>query len=149
MASDSYLYEFPGETAIYKKRSVFYAVHKETAEPIERWLHRVTHLTDCCQFGTFRDFLLIDKFLCELDREDIEKLRSIGTVSLDEIFDAVVLNGIFQKDIFDDNCGADSNVTLTCIGSTVGPSGSVEEFTGMNITKIENVRRFDRLLKWR
>lgn len=133
------LYELLDNLTIYEKRKAFYTLHKETTEPVERWLHRVRHLSDRCQFGTSRDFVLIDKFVCELNGEDVERLRSIGELSLDGIFDAVVLNGLFQENTSESvRCGDESNVT-ECTSTLEELIGCNDGITGIEVVKIENV----------
>lgn len=89
----SYLYEIPSSTII-DHRIEFYAMHKESTEALERWLYRVRRSADYCQFGTLRDFLLMDKFVCELNNDDIQILRNTGTWSFNELDAAVKANEI-------------------------------------------------------
>lgn len=93
----SILYEIPHD-AIIDHRNKFYALRRESSESIEMWLDRVRSSTDFCEFGTLRDFFLIDKFVCELASDEIQMLRNTGTWSLAEILNAVKIDGIFRVD---------------------------------------------------
>lgn len=94
-------YEIPHSTII-EHRNEFYSLHKKRTESIEKWLDRVQNITESCRFGASRDFLIIDKFVCELYSDDIQILRNIRKWSLDELFVAVNANGLLSDDINND-----------------------------------------------
>lgn len=89
----SYLYEIPDSTII-EHRIEFYSMHKESTEALEKWLHRVRNSVDYCQFGTLRDFLLMDKFFCELNDDEIQILNNTETWLFNELDAAVKVKEI-------------------------------------------------------
>lgn len=58
-------YKIPSEET-RKNRKLFYNLHRERDELIESWLDRVQSRCNCCDFMKFTNFLVIDKFTCEL-----------------------------------------------------------------------------------
>lgn len=129
-----YKYEFPDDTAIYKQRSEFYTLHKGNAEPIEKWLDRVRYSIGSCQFGALTDFLLMDKFICELDEEDIQKLWATGPSSFDDVYVSVIENGLLQKDFFSDNNGDYLNSTNHIGSSAILPTSCAEAMKFENVS---------------
>lgn len=57
---------------ILDQRKVFHDLHRNDDESIELWLNRVESVTNRCEFPVFAKFMLIDKFACGLDNDEIE-----------------------------------------------------------------------------
>lgn len=82
-------YETPSE-AILQNRRAFYLSQKENAEPIAQWFYRIRQSTRSCNFGTLNDFLLIDKFICGLDSDEVQWIRQTDMWSLDQWINAII-----------------------------------------------------------
>lgn len=85
-STDSKLYQFPPEFVL-KNRREFYLSQKENTESISEWLYRIGKCIKDCDFGAISNFLLIDKFFCELSDEDIRKFQNDATWSLEQLLD--------------------------------------------------------------
>lgn len=46
--------------------------HREQAENIEMWLNRIKKSIANCSYGVFRNFMLMDKFMSELNDEEFQ-----------------------------------------------------------------------------
>lgn len=57
---------------IREQRKIFHDLHRIDDESIELWLNRVESVTNRCEFPVFAKFMLIDKFACELNDDEIE-----------------------------------------------------------------------------
>lgn len=86
-STDSKLYQFPPEFVL-KNRREFYLSQKENTESISKWLYRIGNCIKDCDFGAISNFLLIDKFFCELGDEDIRKFQNDATWSLEQLYKA-------------------------------------------------------------
>lgn len=78
---DSILYKSPSEAAI-KNRREFYALRKKRGETTKKWLERVCTHASCCEFLTLTEYILIDKFVCGLNNEEIESILNTDTWTL-------------------------------------------------------------------
>lgn len=96
----SEFYQIPSEIILYS-RKLFYLSQKEKEESVLEWLRRIKTCVDTCDFGTLTDFFLIDKFTCELDTDEIALLKSIGTLSLERLLEALE-NQTFFIDVKED-----------------------------------------------
>lgn len=76
------LYRTPSK-AVIKNRREFYALRKKRGESTEKWLKRVRTHVNCCEFLTFSEYLLIDKFICGLNNEEIESIQNAHTWTLE------------------------------------------------------------------
>lgn len=81
-------YQTPSENVL-QSRKVFYLSYKVKKEPVLEWLRRLKTCIDGCDFGPFADFLLIDKFICELDTNELNELNFIGALSLDRLLEVL------------------------------------------------------------
>lgn len=81
-------YQTPAESVL-QSRKVFYLSYKVKKEPVLEWLRRLKTCIDGCDFGPLVDFLLIDKFLCELDTDELHELNSIGAFTFDRLLEVL------------------------------------------------------------
>lgn len=86
-STDSKLYQTPSEI-VRQNRKQFYSSQKENTESISKWLCRIGQYSQDCEFGARSDFLLIDKFICELNSEEIQKFQNVSTWSLEQLYKA-------------------------------------------------------------
>lgn len=85
----SKFYQTPPKLVL-QSRKIFYSLQKLKEEPVLEWLRRLKIGLDRCVFGTLADFLLIDKFICELSNDEIHELMGyIGTLSVDRLLEAL------------------------------------------------------------
>lgn len=56
-------------------RKKFYCLHRKFAEPIEKWLKRIENRINRCDFARFAEYLLVDKFFSELDKEEMAVIQ--------------------------------------------------------------------------
>lgn len=82
-------YETPSE-AILQNRNAFYLSQKDNAEPIAQWFYRIRQSIENCNFGSLTDFLLIDKFICSLNSEEVRWIRKTDMWSLDQWINAII-----------------------------------------------------------
>lgn len=70
------VYKIPSNK-IRQNRKSFLNLHRNDAEPINLWLDRVESAINRCEYPVFAKFLLIDKFVSEINDDEIElMLRS-------------------------------------------------------------------------
>lgn len=101
-------YRIPSD-GIQRNRRVFYGLRRKSDESISQWLNRVKSYIRHCEFSRFKEFLLIDRFVCGLNPNElatIQNLKKCWTVKqllehyLDEDADqakSVVDNNIDEK----------------------------------------------------
>lgn len=65
------LYKIPSKI-IRQNRKIFHDLHRNDAEPMELWLDRVESALNRCEYPVFAKFLLIDKFMSEMNNDEIE-----------------------------------------------------------------------------
>lgn len=94
----SEFYQIPSEV-ILNSRKLFYLLQKVKEESVFEWLRRIKICVDSCDFGISTDFLLIDKFICELDIDEIAVLKSIGILTWDRLLEALE-----NQTVFIENC---------------------------------------------
>lgn len=81
------LYKVPSD-AVLQNRKKFYNLRREEDEKTKIWLDRVENCINCCEFPKFVIYLLIDKFIGELDTVERENVRAAAdTWSLRQIFE--------------------------------------------------------------
>lgn len=83
------LYTLPSKEII-ENRKDFYSLRKKRRESIQQWLERVRIQAGRCEFLKFTDYLLIDKFICELNNEEIESIRYTSTWTLKLLNESLV-----------------------------------------------------------
>lgn len=64
-------YKMPPDE-ILDNRKEFYCLKRGFGESIEMWLNEVQNHINCCDFSKFVEFFLIDKFVCELNKDERE-----------------------------------------------------------------------------
>lgn len=80
---DVNLYKIPSDE-ILEDRKIFYDLKRNEGEQINVWLDRVQGHIECCEFPNFVQYLLIDKFMCELDKNVMKFVRVAHTWSLEQ-----------------------------------------------------------------
>lgn len=85
---------------IRQNRKIFYSVQKFSNESIAQWLWRIREYLDGCEFGAVAEFLLIDKFICELADDDVCKFNNFELWSLTQL----------EQIVQDQKCGIIENI---------------------------------------
>lgn len=81
------LYKVPLH-GILKNRRSFYGLRKECGESINRWLKRVQLCIGYCEFpAIIIEFLLIDRFTCELNANELKAIQGVDTLTLKELIE--------------------------------------------------------------
>lgn len=57
---------------IRHNRKLFYSLLRKFEEPIEKWLNRIETRINRCDFAKFSEYILLDKFFSELNKEEID-----------------------------------------------------------------------------
>lgn len=68
------LYKIPSDTVL-KHRKVFYDLWRRSDDHTKTWLNRVQNCIRRCKFPKLIEYLLIDKFMCELNRDEKTSIR--------------------------------------------------------------------------
>lgn len=84
-----YLYTIPSST-ILENRKLFYALKRESDERTQTWLKRIQWHINRCAFPKIIEFLLIDKFMCDLNFNELEFTRRIETWTLSQLYEYFV-----------------------------------------------------------
>lgn len=74
---DRKLYKIPSDKILDKRRG-FYGLKRKRGETIEKWLNRVFSHIDDCDFPKSVEYILTDKFICELNTEERGLIRKAG-----------------------------------------------------------------------
>lgn len=78
-------YKIPSHE-ILKERRKFYGSRKEVGESVERWLKRVQLCIDYCEFPKgIIEFLLIDRYICELNDNELKAIERVDTWSVEQL----------------------------------------------------------------
>lgn len=67
-------YEAPSNQ-ILRNRQAFYSLQRKAQESVDEWLKRIQSTIRCCEFPTIIEFLLIDRFVCGLNRNELVTIR--------------------------------------------------------------------------
>lgn len=95
-------YTLPSNT-ILEYRKLFYTLKRETNEGTQTWLSRIQWYINRCEFPKIIEFLLIDKFMCELHFNEVEFIRRIETWTLSQLYE------YFVDEKIDDDQGANDD----------------------------------------
>lgn len=66
---------------IRQNRQIFYELHRGWDEDIKLWFNRIQRFARHCKFTRRRQFLIIDRFICELKTDEIERISHVITDS--------------------------------------------------------------------
>lgn len=69
-----FLYKIPSNK-IQENRQEFYDLSRESDEEMKKWFDRIQSVVRCCKFARCRQFLIIDKFICDLGTDEIECIK--------------------------------------------------------------------------
>lgn len=108
---DQKMYHRPSDSVLQKRR-VFYLQQKLANESMGEWLNRIKEQIEHCAFGSAANFLLIDKFLCELDHDGIVSLGKIDTFSLDFLLQTFSSEKLFIENNSVETVNVDFDVPL-------------------------------------
>lgn len=81
-----YLYTLPS-ISVLENRKQFYGLKRESDERTQSWLKRIQWHINRCAFPKIIEFILIDKFMCELNFNEVEFIRRIETWTLNQLLD--------------------------------------------------------------
>lgn len=110
--SISHVYKIPSKEIIANRRK-FYRLKKKDDEQIEAWLERGQTQIKCCEFPKIVEFLLIDKFMCELKKNEIEFIRSaVDTWSIERLHEHFGKQKIGVDQLNGENAMIDNSVEL-------------------------------------
>lgn len=70
---------------ILRNRREFYGLQRKAHEPVEEWLKRIQSTISCCEFPTIVEFFLIDRFVCGLNRNELETIRCIHNWTIERL----------------------------------------------------------------
>lgn len=113
-----YSYTIPSNT-ILENRKLFYTMKRERNERTQAWLKRVQWHINRCAFPKIIEFLLIDKFMCELHFNEIEFIRRIETWTLNQLLEYFVDDKIADGEwVNDANIMVDGNIDASLQKST-------------------------------
>lgn len=71
---DRKLYKIPTNDILDNRRE-FYGLKRKAGETIEKWLNRVYSHIEECDFPKSVEYILTDKFICELNATERELIR--------------------------------------------------------------------------
>lgn len=74
---NSYLLYKSPSNAIIANRKAFYGLKRRNGECIQTWFERVRSHINHCKFPKIMEFLLIDKFMCGLNSDEMESIRCV------------------------------------------------------------------------
>lgn len=80
------LYKAP-KKEILKNRKAFYELKRRKSESIDKWLQRIQKCIDCCDFPDFVEFLVIDRFVCSLNKAEMEIILNTEAWSLKQLLE--------------------------------------------------------------
>lgn len=76
--TDRKLYKIPSNEILDSRRE-FYGLKRNLGETIEKWLNRVcSHMGDC-DFPESVEYIVTDKFVCELTANERQLIRKADT----------------------------------------------------------------------
>lgn len=70
-------YRVPSD-GIQRNRRVFYGLRRKSDETISQWLNRAQSYISHCEFSTYKEFLLIDRFVCGLNANELESIKNVN-----------------------------------------------------------------------
>lgn len=73
------LYEIPSDTVL-KHRKVFYGLWRRSDDQTTTWLERVRNCIRRCEFPKLIEYLLIDRFVCELNQKEKNSIRAAAEI---------------------------------------------------------------------
>lgn len=87
------LYEAPSNQ-ILRNRRAFYGLKRKAKETVEQWLKRIQSSIRCCEFPTIIEFLLIDRFVCGLNRNELKIMRCVQGWTVKQLIDMFSIQNI-------------------------------------------------------
>lgn len=106
----------PPKKEILKNRKAFYDLKRKKSESTDKWLERIQKCIDCCDFPKFMEFILIDRFVCGLNKTEMEIILKTENWSLKQLLEHFLnqSGGKNKKDkakpkVFADSTDSDSD----------------------------------------
>lgn len=84
--SDWNVYKTPSKQ-ILRNRRAFYGLQRKAQEPVEQWLKRIQSSIRCCEFPSIIEFLLIDRFVCGLNRNELKTIQCVQNWTVNQLID--------------------------------------------------------------
>lgn len=80
------LYQTPSNKVL-RERKEFYDLWRRSDEQSTKWFHRIQSQIGRCEFPPIinAEYLVMDKFVCELNDNEREFIRSVNTWTLKEL----------------------------------------------------------------
>lgn len=73
--NDLQLYKIPSD-AVINHRKEFYGLVRKKGDQTKTWLNQIQKQIKRCKFSKSFEYLLIDKFVCELNRDEKNSMRT-------------------------------------------------------------------------
>lgn len=114
-------YKTPSNTVL-KNRREFYSLQRKRREPTDQWLSRVKSCIRHCEFPTTIEFLLIDRFVCELNGAELKIIQSANTWTLNQLLECFLdknndTGNIEANSAVDENVNQNQNIPLDIVKS--------------------------------
>lgn len=100
---------------ILRNRRAFYGLQRKAQEPVEKWLNRIRSSIRCCEFPTIIEFLLMDRFVCGLNSDELRTLRRVHSWTvkrLEEMYSNQTISNDSTKPNLDNSEYVDRNQIL-------------------------------------
>lgn len=110
-----HLYKAP-KKEIIQNRKTFYDLKRGKNESTDEWLKRVQKCISSCDFPIFVEFLLIDRFVCGLNKTEMQIILNTETWSLKQLLE-YFLNQNINTECTEKSDTADRNVSARAMDS--------------------------------
>lgn len=100
------LYKIPSD-AVLKHRKEFYSLARRKNDQTKIWLNRVQEHIKHCKFPKLVEYLLIDRFVCELNRAEKNSIRAVAETWVLKQLSEYLGNGLTDtehRDANEDEC---------------------------------------------
>lgn len=84
---------------ILRNRRTFYGLQRKNHEQVPQWLKRVQTSVRCCEFPTIIEFLLIDRFMCGLNKSELKGIQSVRSWTLKRLLEWFLTQSIETEPI--------------------------------------------------
>lgn len=111
-----HLYKAP-KKEILQNRKAFYDLKRGKNESIDEWLKRIQKCINCCDFPIFVEFLLIDRFVCGLNKSEMEIILDTETWSLKQLLEYFLNQNIKTESTEENDKPKNENVSAHALDS--------------------------------
>lgn len=84
----------------FQYRKTFHSCQRTHSESTNKWFHRIQYLITACEYGIFKEMMLIDKFLSGLNHGDFVELSQLSIWSEEQLFQFVNRNQLWNQNSF-------------------------------------------------